>query len=149
MKKNLEFNIFKKSYINFKKLFLICFFSILFNFSYAKSDIIIIENCYDGDTCTTTNKERIRLACIDTPEIKGKRANPEKAKYARDYLNSLVKGKEIIIKRITYDRYGRTVGEIFINKKNIQKHLVDIGLARVYKKYAYQCDWSRKLIEKN
>ena len=84
MKKNLGFNIFKKSHANFKKIFLIYFFSILFNFSYAKSEIVIIENCYDGDTCTTTNKEKIRLACIDTPEIKGKRADPEKAKYARD-----------------------------------------------------------------
>ena len=149
MKKNLGFNIFKKSHANFKKIFLIYFFSILFNFSYAKSEIVIIENCYDGDTCTTTNKEKIRLACIDTPEIKGKRADPEKAKYARDYLNSRVKGKEITIKRITYDRYGRTVAELFKNKQNIQKHLVEIGLADVYKKYAHQCDWSKKLIEKN
>ena len=149
MKKNLGFNIFQKFHINFKRLFLIYFFSILFNFSYAKSDIIIIESCYDGDTCTTINKEKIRLACIDTPEIKGKKADPEKAKYARDYLNSLVKGNEITIKRITYDKYGRTVAELFKNKKNIQKHLVEIGLAKVYKKYAYQCDWSKKLIEKN
>ena len=35
------------------------------------------------------------------------------------------------------------------NKQNIQKHLVEIGLADVYKKYAHQCDWSKKLIEKN
>ena len=27
--------------------------------------------------------------------------------------------------------------------KNIQKHLVDLGLAKVYKKYAYQCNWSK------
>ena len=149
MKRNLGINILRKSQINFKKIFLIYFSSILLNFSYAKNEKIFIENCYDGDTCTTTNKEKIRLACIDTPEIKGKRANPEKAKYVRDYLNSLIKGKEITIKRITYDRYGRTVAELFKNKKNIQKHLVDIGLAKVYKKYAFQCDWSKELHELN
>ncbi len=139
--------IFKNSHLNFKKLFLIYFLSILCNFSYAKGEKIIIKNCYDGDTCTTINEEKIRLACIDTPEIRGTRADPEKAKYVRDYLNSLIKGKEITIKRITYDKYGRTVAELFKNKKNIQKHLVEIGLAKVYKKYAYQCNWSRELFE--
>ena len=106
----------------------------------------IIKNCYDGDTCTTTYNEKIRLACIDAPEIKGKRADPEKAKYVRDYLNNLIKGKEIKIRRITYDRYGRTVAELYKNKKNIQKHLVDLGLAKVYKKYAYQCNWSKNYL---
>ncbi len=139
--------IFKNSHLDFKKLFLIYFFSILCNFSYAKGEKIIIKNCYDGDTCTTTNGEKIRLACIDTPEIKGARANPERAKYVRDYLNSLIKGKEITIKRITYDKYGRTVAELFKNEKNIQKHLVGIGMAKVYKKYAYQCNWSKEFFE--
>ena len=31
-----------------------------------------IRSCYDGDTCLTTTGERIRLACIDTPELRGK-----------------------------------------------------------------------------
>ena len=146
MKRYLGENILKKYFINFKNLFLIYFFSISCNFLYAKTDKIIIENCYDGDTCTTTNKEKIRLACIDTPEIRGKKADPEKAKYVRDYLNSLIKGKEITIRRITYDRYGRTVAELYKNKKNIQKHLVDLGLAKVYKKYAYQCNWSKNYL---
>ncbi len=143
MKNNLEKNIKKKSLFNLKKLFFIYLFSISCNFLYAETEKIIIENCYDGDTCTTINKEKIRLACIDTPEIRGKRAAPEKAKYVRDYLNSLIKGKEITIKRITYDRYGRTVAELYKNKVNIQQHLVEKGLAKVYKKYAHQCEWSR------
>ena len=35
---------------------------------------ITIKDCYDGDTCTSSEGEKIRLACIDTPELKGKRA---------------------------------------------------------------------------
>ena len=148
MKRYLGENILKKYFIYFKNLFLIYFFSISCNFLYAKTDKIIIENCYDGDTCTTTNKEKIRLACIDTPEIRGKKADPEKAKYVRDYLNSLIKGKEITIRRITYDRYGRTVAELYKNKINLQKHLVEIGLAKIYKKYADQCEWSKNYLNK-
>ena len=148
MKRYLGENILRKYFINFKNLFLIYFFSISCNFLYAKTEKIIIENCYDGDTCTTTNKEKIRLACIDTPEIRGKKADPEKAKYVRDYLNSLIKGKEITIRRITYDRYGRTVAELYKNKINLQKHLVEIGLAKIYKKYAHQCEWSKNYLNK-
>ena len=104
---------------------------------------ITIQSCYDGDTCTTTTKEKIRLACIDTPELRGSRADPIPAKAARDYLNGLVAGKEVAIRRITKDRYGRTVAEISIDDVNIQQRLVEKGLARVYKRYADQCDWSR------
>ena len=100
-----------------------------------------IKNCYDGDTCTTTNGERIRLACIDTPELRGKNADPIRAMAARDYLNGLVAGKEVVLHRITKDRYQRTVAELFINGMNIQEHLVEEGFAKVYKRYASQCDW--------
>ena len=51
---------------------------------------VAIASCYDGDTCTTTTGERVRLACIDTPELVGMRAEPVPAKAARDYLRSLL-----------------------------------------------------------
>ena len=35
--------------------------------AYGALPITIIKNCYDGDTCTTIDGEKIRLACIDTP----------------------------------------------------------------------------------
>ena len=81
---------------------------------------VTIQSCYDGDTCTTTTKEKIRLACIDTPELKGNRADPIPAKAARDYLNGLVAGEEVAIRRITKDRYGRTVAEISKDDVNSQ-----------------------------
>ena len=45
---------------------------------------VTIRSCYDGDTCRTTTGEKIRLAWIDTPELRSKRAQPERAKAARD-----------------------------------------------------------------
>ncbi len=105
--------------------------------------MVTIQKCYDGDTCTTTTKEKIRLACIDTSELHGSKADPTPAKAARNYLNSLVAGKEVGIRRITKDRYGRTVAEIFIDEVNIQERLVEKEFARIYKRYADQCPWSR------
>ena len=101
---------------------------------------ITIDRCYDGDTCTSTEGEKIRLACIDTPELRGKRADPIPAKAARDYLNGLVAGEEVSIRRITKDRYGRTVAELSKDGINIQERLVDKGFASVYKRYSDQCN---------
>ena len=104
---------------------------------------VVIANCYDGDTCTTTAGEKIRLACIDTPELRGKRANPIPAKAARDYLRSLVVGRSVGLRRITTDRYGRTVAELSVDGSNVQQQLVASGHADIYWKYAHQCAWSR------
>ncbi len=122
-------------------------FLILNNPTHSEIQKILIKNCYDGDTCTSLSGEKIRLACIDTPELKGKRSESEKALLARNYLNKFVKNQKITIKRITTDSYGRTVAELYKDKKNIQKHLVDIGLAEIYEKYAHQCEWTKNYLK--
>ena len=111
--------------------------------AYAALPTTIIKSCYDGDTCTTTDGEKIRLACIDTPELKGKRADPIPAEKARDFLNNLLINEEVSIRRITKDRYGRTVAELFNGNINIQKLLVDKGYGQIYRKYSNQCEWSK------
>ena len=112
--------------------------------AFASLPTVFIQECYDGDTCTTLKGEKIRLACIDTPELKGWKADPVPAKEARDFVNKLVANEEVSIKRITNDRYGRTVGELFKNEVNIQELIVEKGYGKIYKKYAYQCEWSKK-----
>ena len=104
---------------------------------------VTIRGCYDGDTCTTATGEKIRLACIDTPELRGKQAEPERAQAARDYLRRMVVGKEVGIRRIAKDRYGRTVAELYLNGSNVQQKLVASGHAEIYWKYAKQCPWTR------
>ena len=105
--------------------------------------VVTIRDCYDGDTCTSSSGERIRLACIDTPELRGKKADPIPAKAARDYLRALVVGRDVGIKRITTDRYDRTVAELFVSGSNVQQQLVAAGHAEIYWKYAKQCPWTR------
>jgi len=122
------------------------FLSLFLNYELlAKSDFssIFIKSCYDGDTCTAIDGEKIRLACINTPELKGKNSDHDKAIQARDFLNKLVANKEILIKRITKDRYGRTVAELFKDGLNIQELIVNKGYGKIYKKFAYQCEWSK------
>tara|TARA_B100001093_G_C26611922_1_gene920600 strand:- start:312 stop:752 length:441 start_codon:yes stop_codon:yes gene_type:complete len=111
----------------------------------ANLNLVKIRNCYDGDTCTTENGEKIRLACIDAPEIRGKISNPKAAKDAKEFLNQQVKNKYVSIKRLTKDRFGRTVAEISIKGTNIQKLLVENNHAKIYQKYANQCTWTNHL----
>ncbi len=103
---------------------------------------ITIKDCYDGDTCTSSEGEKIRLACIDTPEIKGKRAKPNEAIAAKNFLNEMIKGEKVSIRRVTEDKYGRTVGELSFNGQNLQQLLVKEGYAKVYKKYSKPCKWA-------
>ena len=109
----------------------------------AAQETVTIRSCYDGDTCRTNTGERIRLACVDAAELRGKRAQPGPAIAARDYLRSLVVGREVGIRRITTDRYDRTVAELFVGGKNVQQQLVASGHAEIYWKYANQCAWTR------
>ena len=109
---------------------------------------VAIASCYDGDTCTTTTGERVRLACIDTPELVGMRAEPVPAKAARDYLRSLVVGKKVGIRRITQDRYGRTVAELFVGTTNVQQAMIASGHAQIFWRHAHQCPWSSNNKEK-
>jgi len=131
-----------KSKFNWKRTILFVFLLLgLSSKANTKLPTTIIKNCYDGDTCTTIDGEKIRLACIDTPELKGKKADPIAAIEAKDFLNNLVINEEVSIRRITTDRFGRTVAELYIDEINIQKLLVDKNLAKIYKKFSYQCPW--------
>ena len=102
---------------------------------------VVIASCYDGDTCTTTG-ERLRLACIDTPELTGKRAQPSTAEAAREHLRGLVEGEVVGIRRIKEDRFGRTVAELFLGTTNVQLEMVASGHAEIFWRYADQCPWT-------
>ena len=134
------FNKNQKITISFIIVFIINLPNKIFPTPYQK---ININYCYDGDTCTTFDGEKIILACIDTPEFKGYNANPQKAKKSKIFLNNLIANDEVFIKRITKDRYGRTVGELFVDGSNVQQLIVKNGYGKIYRKYSHQCELSR------
>ena len=140
---NLLIGLFTSLFLVFFTALIVLFQTLVSHPNDPEEPTVTIKDCYDGDTCTTTEGEVIRLACINAPELKGKQSDLISAKSSRDYLNHLVKGSSVTIKRITKDRYGRTVAEIFKGTINIQEKLVIKGLASVYKNYSSQCSWSK------
>ena len=104
---------------------------------------VTIKSCSDGDTCTTTTGENVRLACIDTPELKGENARPAPAMAAKYHLNGMLMSQKVGIRRITTDRFGRTVAELFINGVDVQQAMVASGHAEIFWRDASQCPWTR------
>ena len=141
--RNLLIELFTAFFVVFVLSMVALFQTLITYTSTQEKPSLIIQSCYDGDTCTTMAGEKLRLACIDTPELRGKRADPIPAKAARDYLNELVAGKEVAIRRITKDRYDRTVAELSKDGINIQQLMVSMGHARIYERYADPCPWAR------
>ena len=88
----------------------------------------------DGDTLTlltsTKDQVKIRLAGIDTPERKQPFGNR-----AKQALAKLAFQKQALIEAETKDRYGRTVGVVFVDGLNVNHELVKQGMAWVYRKY--------------
>ena len=93
----------------------------------------------DGDTLTlltqANDQIRVRLAEIDTPE----RGQPYGRK-SQETLSSLVWEKDIAVRVVDVDRYGRTVGRIFVGDTDVSAEMVRTGAAWVYRRYATDPD---------
>jgi micrococcal nuclease len=88
----------------------------------------------DGDTLTLLvdkTQIRVRLEGIDTPE----RAQPFGRK-AGQALAKKVFGKVVQVDDLGKDRYGRTLGIVRLDKRNVNLELVREGWAWWYRKHA-------------
>ena len=99
----------------------------------------------DGDTVTLldANKRqyKIRLTGIDAPEKKmpfGQRS--------KEYLSDLIFSKDVQVETEKLDRYGRTLGKILFDRKDINLAMINAGLAWHYKKYQQEQSASDRLL---
>jgi micrococcal nuclease len=111
------------------------------------------ERCYfyrasvlkvtDGDTIVAdvdvgfgfkTSKTKIRLSGIDAGETRSKDLIiKEKGERAKEWLRSLVEGKEIYVESQGIDKYGRVLGRIFtLDGSCCNDELIRLGLALTY-----------------
>lgn len=94
-----------------------------------------VVGVHDGDTITvlTADKQsvKVRLFGIDAPESKqpfGSRAKQE--------LSALVFGKDVRVVVANRDRYGRTIGRVFVGQIDVSLAMVRAGMAWWYSDYA-------------
>lgn len=119
----------------------ILFFLLLISssaFTQMKGKVVSIT---DGDTFVILNDQKeqikIRLHGIDAPEKK-----QDFGTVAKNYLSSLIYNKEITIDYKNLDRYGRTIGIVFIEQLNVNEKMLEEGMAWHFKKYDKNSDWA-------
>ena len=117
-----------------KPLFLLSL--LLLSLSLFSAEIIgKVVGVSDSDTITVLDnldkgRFRIRLDKIDVPEKK--QAFGAKAK---QYLSTLIYGKQVKIRFKKIDNYGRILGIVYLDGKEINLQMVQDGLAWHYRHY--------------
>lgn len=102
-----------------------------------------VVSVYDGDTFKVNiegyppivgENISIRIAGIDTPEIRGTTGyTKEAAQKARLFTrNRLRKAKVIKLKNIRRGKYFRILADVFVDGENLGKELMRVGLAKRY-----------------
>lgn len=93
---------------------------------------------YDADTITIACKLpfegsplyrfSVRLAGIDTPEIKGKNVGEEEktaGKLARDFVHQMAFQKQVKLKNVSNEKYGRILADVYIGDVHLNQLLLD------------------------
>lgn len=105
----------------------------------AAAGALCIANVYDGDSIRLCDDERIRIANIDAPEIRGssrcqRRDNGwcdyELAICSRDALHDFLADGEVSITRLGQDRDGRMLARVTVNGRDAGALLIELGKAR-------------------
>jgi endonuclease YncB( thermonuclease family) len=89
----------------------------------------------DGDTLTMLTEAKkqvkVRLAEIDTPE-----SGQPYGSRAKQALSDLVYRKAVRVVVQDTDRYGRTVGRVYVGTQDINAEMIRQGAAWVYRQYS-------------
>ena len=107
-----------------------------------------IVHVYDGDTVhavfslpnsSTIYKYKLRLAHIDTPELRSKNTKEiKKANEAKKVVEYMILNKIVYLKLEGEDKYGRILANIYINNINLNQYLIE-------NKYAYKYEGGKKI----
>jgi endonuclease YncB( thermonuclease family) len=97
-----------------------------------------VTRVIDGDTIKVTgngSKVTVRMVGIDAPETSKKKNQPGQpfSRKSTKYLANLVLNKSVEVKSYGTDRYGRFLGVVFVDGKNVNLEMIKAGLAEVYR----------------
>ena len=114
-----------------------------------------IVKVYDGDTITIASKINglkdsplyrfsVRLNGIDTPELKGGKNEDEKtlAIMARDFLSGKIMHKQVELRDVKTEKYGRLLADVWFQGKSMNSLMVE-------KRFAVEYDGGTKLSPDN
>jgi micrococcal nuclease len=112
-------------------------FILIFSFNvFAATYTARVIGIHDGDTIKVLKDNRqlkIRLYGIDCPEKR-----QAFGKKAKQFTSNFVYGRDLIIKKINRDRYGRTIALVYVGNKCLNAELIKNGYAWVYLDYCHK-----------
>jgi micrococcal nuclease len=102
-----------------------------------------VVKVYDGDTITIASKLpynnspvyrfHVRLNGIDSPEIKGKTEEEKAAAHkAQKALENLILHKDVTLKNLKTEKYGRILADVYIRKIKVNQWMLNNHYAVVY-----------------
>ena len=97
-----------------------------------------VSRVIDGDTIEVKKgsiKLTIRLVGIDAPEVSKKKHEPGQpfSQQSTKHLAKIALNRPADVKSYGADRYGRVLGEVFVDGNNVNLEMVNAGLAEVYR----------------
>lgn len=94
----------------------------------------------DGDTFTMLIEQeqvRVRLHGIDCPE-----RGQDFSMAAKEFLSGLIFDRTVRVDKLSVDRYGRTIGIVYVDSVHVNEALLRAGLAWHYTYYDKNPAWS-------
>ena len=105
---------------------------------------VIVTRIADGDTVDVLQNGRavkVRLVCIDSPELNQERWGNASAKHLASLLPV---GSAAQLRVVERDRFGRTVAEIYRDGRSVNLQMVRDGQAVVFRRYLDNCTATRE-----
>jgi len=114
---------------------------LLFNLTYA-NDLVTVKRVIDGDTLLLSNRERVRLIGVDTPETKHPQKPVERfGKEAYLFTKRMVEGKEV---RLEFDwqkrdKYGRLLAYVYLTDGTfLNAEIIKQGYGFAYTRFPFK-----------
>jgi endonuclease YncB( thermonuclease family) len=93
-----------------------------------------VVGVHDGDTLTGLDESKtqfkVRLDAIDAPEL-----GQPFGQASKRALSEKVFGKDVVVIPKTRDKYGRTVGHVMVDGRDVNLEMLEEGMAWHYEKY--------------
>ena len=99
-----------------------------------------VRRVVDGDTLLLTNRARVRLIGVDTPEsVKPDHPiepfGPEASEFTRKFIGD--KPVQLRLDHERIDQHGRWLAYVYVDGKMLNEALLRAGLARAHTEYHY------------
>jgi len=109
-----------------------------------------VERVIDGDTILLTNRARVRLIGVNTPEtVKPNHPVEPWGQEAKEFTQRFVAGGEVRLEfdRERQDKYQRFLAYVWVDEQMLNEELIRAGLGRAEPGYRYSATIKRRFLQ--